>query len=186
MDLNKYDDTSYDLEYVKLNRINLECELNFIQADNLIKAGQIQVGIELLIKILQDNPEFGKAFNHLGWIYDSYYQNYVDAERCYNQSIKYAPDYSPAYLNYAYLLSSNMRYDELKVHLEKALTLSNIAKDKIYALYAFMSEMQHNLEAAMKYYVQAAMNTLDSSIVTQYREAIDRCKIKLELKNSLG
>ncbi len=123
MDLNKFEGTNY----------NSECELSFAQADNLIKAGQVQAGFELLQKILQYDPQFGKAFNHLGWVYETQFSNYNNAEECYSQAMKCSPDYTPAYLNYAYLLSYKGRFDELKAHLDKALTIPNISnvKDKL-------------------------------------------------------
>lgn len=39
---------------------NNECESSLTQADNLIKAGQIQAGFELLLKILQYNQRLVK------------------------------------------------------------------------------------------------------------------------------
>lgn len=48
-----------------------------------------------------------------------------------------------------------------------------------------MSEVQQNLEAAVNYYTKAAMNALDTNTVTYCKEAINRCKMKLELKNEI-
>lgn len=186
MDLKEFGGNNYSTEYVRFDRDQLECESTLAQADNLIKAGQIQAGVELLLKILQYNPQFGKAYNYLGWIYETQYQNYTYAEECYKNAMKYAPDYAPVYLNYAYLLSSGGRFDELKAHLDMALTIPNVSKEVIYGQYGWMYEMQQNPQAAMNYYVKAAMSALDTSRLTYYKEAIDRCKIKLELKNLLN
>ncbi len=185
MDFNKLDNTNYNWESVKLNQINLECESSLLQVNNFIQAGQIQAGFELVVKILQYNPQFGKAYNYLGWIYETQYQNYIYAEEYYKQAMKYEPDYAPTYYNYGYLLLSSGRFDELKAYLDRALNIPNICKDKIYNYYALMFEMQQNLEPAMNYYFNAAMTALDTNILTYYQEGIKRCKIKLELKNSL-
>ncbi len=186
MDFKEFGGNNYSTEYVRFDRDNLECESTLAQADSLIKAGQIQTAVELLVKILQYNPQFGKAYNYLGWIYETQYQNYTYAEECYRNAMKYAPDYAPVYLNYAYLLLSGRRFDELKAHLDKALAIPNVSKDRIYNHYGLMYEMQQNPEAAMSYYVKAVMSTLDTSTLPYYKEAIERCKVKLELKNSLN
>ncbi|PMB00113.1 hypothetical protein CEN50_04480 [Fischerella thermalis CCMEE 5268] len=186
MDFKEFGGNNYSTEYVRFDRDNLECESTLAQADSLIKAGQIQTAVELLVKILQYNPQFGKAYNYLGWIYETQYQNYTYAEECYRNAMKYAPDYAPVYLNYAYLLLSGRRFDELKAHLDEALAIPNVSKDRIYNHYGLMYEMQQNPEAAMSYYVKAVMSTLDTSTLPYYKEAIERCKVKLELKNSLN
>jgi tetratricopeptide (TPR) repeat protein len=186
MDLKELNSNNYSTEHVKFDRDNLECESTLAKADNLIKAGQIEAGIELLLKILQYNPQFGKAYNYLGWIYETQYQNYTSAEDCYNNAMKYAPDYAPVYLNYAYLLSSLGRFDKLKAHLDMAVSIPSVPKETIYSHYGVMYEMQQNPQAAINYYVKAAMSALDTNRLTFYKEAIDRCKLKFDLKNSLN
>lgn len=173
-------------ESLNFDRDNLECETMFAQADLFIREERIQDAVERLFAILQRNPKFGKAFNHLGWIYENKYRNYTPVEEYYKNAMKYAPEYAASYLNYAYFLSNTGRFDELKMHLDLALTMPNIAKDSLYNEYAIMYEMQQNPEAAIDYYVKAAMVTLDKNKLTTYKESIDRCKTKLELKNSLN
>ncbi|MCX7592928.1 MAG: tetratricopeptide repeat protein [Fischerella sp.] len=186
MDFKEFGSNNYSTEYVGFDRDNLECESTLAQADSLIKAGQTRAAVELLVKILQYNPQFGKAYNYLGWIYETQYQNYTYAEECYRNAMKYTPDYAPVYLNYAYLLLYTRRFDELKAHLDRALAMQNVSKDRIYNNYGLMYEMQQNPEAALSYYVQAVMSTIDTNMLPHYKEAIERCKTKIELKNSLN
>lgn len=169
-----------------LDRGYLECEEMFAKADALIKEGDITGAVEMLFKITQRNPQFGKAYNHLGWVYENKYKNYSKAEEFYQKALRYTPEYPASYLNYTYFLSSLSRYDELKSHLEKSLTIPSVAKETIYNEYAIMLEMQQKPQEAMDFYVKAAMTTLDSTKLTQYKDSIERCKQKLELKNSLG
>ena len=44
-------------------------ENQFIKADSLISEGNSAEAKELLEEILSQYPDFGKAHNHLGWIY---------------------------------------------------------------------------------------------------------------------
>lgn len=186
MTISKFEDTSYSKDYIGFNRGELECETMLAQADTLIKEKQIQEAVELLFEILQCNSQFGKAYNHLGYIYEIYYRDYTRAEKFYQDAMKYAPEYSASYTHYARLLSQCGRFDELIAHLDMALTISTVSKELIYNEYAVMYEMQANPEAAMNYFVKAAMITLDGKKLPLYKESIDRCKVKLELKNLLS
>ncbi|MEB3182175.1 MAG: tetratricopeptide repeat protein [Nostocaceae cyanobacterium] len=186
MDLNRLISGSYDEEYASLDRGYLESEEMFAQADTFIKEDRPREAVELLLKILQRNPQFGKAYNHLGWVYENKYKDYAHAEEYYKNAMKYAPHYPAVYLNYAYFLSNCGRFEELKAHLDMALTLPYVLKETIYNEYAIMYEMQQNPEEAINYYVQAAMSTLDKDKLIRFKESINRCQTKIELKNSLN
>ena len=108
-------------DHAIFDRSYLECEEMFGKADELIKEGNIKTAVETLFKITQRNPQFGKAYNHLGWVYENKYKNYSKAEEFYQKALQFAPEYAAAYLNYTYFLSNLARYDELQTHLDKAL-----------------------------------------------------------------
>ena len=165
------------------DRSEMECEELFAQADRLLNDGVIMEAVDKLSTILKRNPRFGKAYNHLGWVYETKYKNYPRAEEYYRAAIQFAPHYNASYLNYCYFLSNQNRYEELKNHLDKMSQIQGIAKDTIANEYAILYEMQGNLQVAIDYYQKAAIVTLDSAKLDKYKEAIDRCKKKLEIIN---
>jgi tetratricopeptide (TPR) repeat protein len=165
------------------DRSELECEELFAQADRLLNEGVIIEAVEKLSQIVKRNPRFGKAYNHLGWLYETKYKNYARAEEYYKAAIQYAPHYNASYLNYAYFLSNLGRFDELKAHLDRVAQIPGIAKDTVANEYAIMYEMQGNLQQAMDYYQKAAIVTLDSAKLDKYKEGIDRCRKKLDILN---
>ncbi|HMS41555.1 MAG TPA: hypothetical protein PKE69_15085 [Pyrinomonadaceae bacterium] len=165
------------------DRAEMECEELFAQADKLLNDGIIMDAVEKLSQILKRNPRFGKDYNHLGWVYETKYKNTQRAEEYYKAAMQYAPHYNASYLNYAYFLSNQGRFDELKLHLDVVSNLSGIAKDTVANEYAIMYEMTGNLQMAIDYYNKAAIVTLDMSKLDKYGEAIDRCKKKLKLLN---
>lgn len=165
------------------DRSELECEELFAQADRLLNEGVIMEAVEKLSQIVKRNPRFGKAYNHLGWLYETKYKNYARAEEYYKAAMQYAPHYNASYLNYAYFLSNLGRFDELKTHLDRVAQIPGIAKDTVANEYAIMYEMQGNLQQAMDYYQKAAIVTLDSTKLDKYKEGIDRCRKKLEILN---
>jgi Tfp pilus assembly protein PilF len=163
------------------DRAELEAEEMFAQADRLLNEGVIIEAVEKLSQILKRNPRFGKAYNHLGWVYETKFKNSARAEEYYKAAMQYAPNYNASYLNYTYFLSNLGRFEELKAHLDRISNIPGIAKDTIYNEYAIMYEMMGNPQAATDYYQKAAIVTLDTAKLDKYKEGIDRCQKKLDL-----
>jgi tetratricopeptide (TPR) repeat protein len=182
MSMIEISDTNGHIEGVRFDLIHLECETMLAQANTLIKEQRSQNSVELLLKILQHNPKFGKAYNHLGWVYEIDYRDYTRAEEYYKKAMQYEPEYSASYTHYARLLASCKRFEELKAHLEMALTIPTVSEEVIYYEFDLMYEMQKNPEAAMDYYVKAAMTTLESDKVTLYQKSIKLCREKNRAK----
>lgn len=183
MDFNGQDDFYPNNDFSNLvpDRAELEAEDMFAQADRLLNEGAILDAVEKLTQILRRNPRFGKAYNHLGWVYEMKYKNTERAEEYYKAALRYAPNYNAAYLNYAYFLSNLGRFEELRAHLDKLSQLPGIAGDTIANEYAIMYEMQGSLQEAIEQYQKAAIRTLDNAKLDRYRESIERCHKKMEL-----
>jgi tetratricopeptide (TPR) repeat protein len=183
MDFDNQNDFNLQSDFNNLvpDRAELEAEEMFAQADKLLNDGVILDAIEKLTQILRRNPRFGKAYNHLGWVYETKYKNMQRAEEYYKAAMQYAPHYNAAYLNYGYFLSNLQRFDDLKAHLDKVSQIPGIAKDTIANEYAIMYEMQGNLQEAIDHYQKAAIVTLDITKLDKYKESIERCRRKMEL-----
>jgi tetratricopeptide (TPR) repeat protein len=186
MNMTEFGNPNNRIEGIDFDRNDLECETMLVQSNTLIREKRTQEAVELLLKILQRNPQFGKAYNHLGYVYEIDYTDYIRAEEYYKKSMKYEPQYNPAYTHYARLLSTCGRFDELKAHLDIAFTIPTVPKETLYNEYAIMYEMQEDPEAAMNYYLKAAMAAFDAKKIAAYKESIARCKTKIELKNSFS
>lgn len=186
MDTTQFSNVNSRIEGIAFDRSYLECETMLAQADILIGQKRSQEAVELLFKILQRNPHFGKAYNHLGYVYEIDYTDYIRAEEYYKKAMKYEPNYSASYTHYARLLATCKRFDELKAHLDVALTVPTVPDETIYYEYGLMYEMQQKPETALDYYIKAAMTTLTTDKITLYQTSIDRCQTKIQLKNSLG
>ena len=73
------------------DRAELEAEEMFAQADRLLNEGVVMDAVEKLSQIVKRNPRFGKAYNHLGWVYETKYKNYQRAEEYDKTAMAYAP-----------------------------------------------------------------------------------------------
>ncbi|MCS6821745.1 MAG: hypothetical protein NZ551_07735 [Microscillaceae bacterium] len=159
----------------------LELDRLFFKADNEIKDGLIVEAFDTLTYIIERDTEYGKAYNHLGWIYETKYKDYKKAEECYKLALKYAPEYTAVYLNYAIVLSTLEKFEELEQLLAKALQVPGINKSKIYNEYGIMYEMQQKFDKAIEYYKKSIAFSLNNDDMRIAQESIQRCQTKMDI-----
>lgn len=153
----------------------------FFEADQLIAEKKFADAINMLESILIEAPEYGKAYNHLGWIYETKYKDIKKAEEFYKKCVLYSPDYPAIYINLAVVLSSQGKYDELEAHLNRALQVPGVDKASMYNEFGIMYELQGKFNQAIENYKNAIRNTLSESTLETYNNSIKRCKTKMEL-----
>jgi tetratricopeptide (TPR) repeat protein len=151
------------------------------QANLEIKNGKYEVASNILEKIIDIDSNFGKAYNHLGYLYEVKFKEFEKGETLYKLCLEKSPMYPAVYYNYAVLLSTLGKYDELKALLDTALTIPGVTKATMYNEYAIMYEQQGKLDLAIEHYKKCAMDTLDKNVLTRAKESIERCKLKKEL-----
>lgn len=156
-------------------------ENDFDEADRLINDNHIDEGKALLLSILDREPTYGKAHNHLGWIYNTKEDDAVKAEKHYKLALKYAPDYPAPYLNYAYLLSKLARYDELHKHLQLCDTIPGINKAVLAREWGYYYEDIRQFDKAIEKFKQQAIEEYDLSQVEKVEDAIKRCRLKKQI-----
>ena len=151
----------------------------FRLADKTIKEGKVGDAVHLLEGIIRETPTFGKAYNHLGWIFETKYQKRPQAEEYYKKALEYAPDYPAVYYNYAVLLSVTHQFEKLAELLNKALELPGINKATIYNEMAIMYEYQQNFSKAIDTYKESIKYVLDTKGIDTRLASIARCKRKI-------
>ncbi|MCU0437572.1 MAG: hypothetical protein MUC49_06625 [Raineya sp.] len=161
-----------------MNPQNYDLDNMFFEADNLIKDNKIGDAYQTLLKIVDIDPTYGRAYNHLGWLFETKYKNLDKAEDYYKKALQHSPEYLPIYLNYSICLSTMAKYDELKMFLDKAINVSGVNKASIYNEYGIMYEMQSDFQTAIEYYQKAVNHSLNNNDINIYQESIDRCARK--------
>ena len=151
------------------------------EANLEIKNGKYEDASNILEKIIDIDPNFGKAYNHLGYLYEVKFKEYEKGETLYKLCIEKSPMYPSVYYNYSVLLSTLGKWDELKTLLDKAINIPGIIKATIYNEYAIMHEQQGKLDKAIDYFRKAGMNTLDKGVLDRAKTSIERCKSKKDL-----
>ena len=141
-------------------------ENQFIKADGLIGDGNIAEAKEILEDILSQYPDFGKAHNHLGWIYYNKLSNYDKGIYHYKLAMKFDPKYPAPYLNYTYLLVDIGKYNEAKQHIEYSFkTLENVDYASFNCELGRIAEFENDYVNAYKYYTMAKKNAMNPQFI---------------------
>lgn len=159
----------------------LKLDEMFFEADTLIAEKRFADAINTLESILIESPEYGKAYNHLGWIYETKYKDLKQAEEFYKKCLLYEPDYPAVHINLAVVLSSLGKYEELEAHLINALQVAGVEKSNTYNEFGIMYELQGKFNQAIEQYKNAIRNTLSEANVETYSKSIKRCKTKMDI-----
>lgn len=153
----------------------------FFEADNLIKDGKIGEASALLHEIITEVPEYGRAHNHLGWIYETKFNDYAKAENHYRAALQFSPEYPPVYYNYSILLSTLGRYNDLEELLKKAEQVPGINKATLSNEYAIMFEAMGRYNDAIQHYKQYIRYSYDNKNVETGKASIERCQTKMAM-----
>lgn len=151
------------------------------QANLDIKNGLYDEATNKLEKIIDIDPNFGKAYNHLGYLYEVKFKEYEKGETLYKLCLEKSPMYPAVYYNYSILLSTLGKWDNLKELLDKAINIPGVTKSTIWNEYAIMFEQQGKLDEAIEHFRKAALSTLDQKVLERAKASIDRCKAKKDL-----
>ncbi len=163
-------------------RKNLEADAIFFDADQKIKDGKTTEALNMLIGLIEKFPEYGRAYNHIGFIYETKYREAKKAEEFYQKALKYSPEYPATYLNYALVLSTMEKFDALEVLLNQGLTIQGVNKDRLYNEFGIMRELQQRYEEAIDFFKKAIKSSLSENDIELYRKNIQRCRVKEELE----
>ncbi|MCH2488596.1 MAG: tetratricopeptide repeat protein [Flavobacteriales bacterium] len=152
------------------------------RANSDIKNGAYDEATNKLEKILDIDPDFGKAYNHLGYLYEVKFKEYEKGETLYKLCLEKSPMYPAVYYNYAVLLSTLGKYDDLKELLDTAITIPGVNKSTMYNEYGIMYEQLGKFDEAISYYKKAALQTLDKNVLNRAKDSIERCQLKKDLQ----
>lgn len=171
----------YILKYINTMHYEARLEELFHLADLDIKDGYYEAAVKKLEDILVENPNFGKAYNHLGWMYETKFRDLGKAEEFYKKALERAPEYPAIYTNYSILLSTLGKFNELELLLNQALTVPGVDKANIYNEFGIMYEQTGNYEKAIEFYKQCGRQTLAKDTLDRALASIERCKTKQTL-----
>lgn len=169
------------MDYIALQRLD---DL-FFEADQLIKEQRYTEAMTTLEAILIEAPDYGKAYNHLGWLMETRYKNYNKAEEYYRKCLALTPEYTPVYLNLSITLSTLGKFAEQGELLRSALMVPGIEKAVIQNELGIMHELLGDFDVAVDHYKLAIMLTLAETNVDLYYASVERCRKKQRLLKNI-
>ena len=127
-------------------------ERDIRKAEKLFGEYMIEEAKMILEGLLEEEPGYGKAHNHIGWMY-LYHENEEEkAEMHLKYSILFDPTYAPAYLHLASLYIGKNEYKKALEILEKGLEAKDANKVMIYELKGQSYEGLEEYSTALKNY----------------------------------
>ncbi|MBL7937360.1 MAG: tetratricopeptide repeat protein [Bacteroidia bacterium] len=153
----------------------------FLKVDDFYSKGEFAEGKKILEEILESEPGYGRAHNHLGWLYYVKFDDFERAEYHYKLAIKFANDYPGTYMNLTYLLNYLNRYGELKKHVDVALNIDGTVKSVLYNELGKAHEINGFYAEASKAYKAAIRFSLNKDEMATLNENLLRVKNKVNL-----
>lgn len=157
----------------------MDAEARFLHADTLIERGEIVEAKAVLEELINDEPDYGRAHNHLGWIIRTRFSDFERATYHLRLAVKFAPDYPAGYLNYARILVETGDFDALRKVAEKALKVKGINKVDAYYYMAIAMEVTVGVNEAMKYLKMARDVAVEAEAMKFVNGEIKRLKSRM-------
>jgi hypothetical protein len=151
----------------------------FIQnAEKAFEENEYIEGLRLLEEALSIEPKYGKAHNHLGWLYLYKFNDWEKAEIHLNYALKYSSGLSSAYFHKSHILFEKGMFEELLVLLEKAKNVGGVQKSFIYNEFGRICEAKGKLRKAVKFYKTAVRWAFEEQELNTIKDNIRRCRDK--------
>ena len=154
-------------------------EEKFLAADEFIDNGDVKGAKELLEAIVMEDPTYGRAHNHLGWIYGNHFSDYKRAERHLKMAIKYAPDYPSGYRNYAQLLLDVSKTDELFDLCNRAMKVPGVNRAAMHRYLGIASEMRKDFREAYLHFLRSRESAFDPGWFDTIKDDMKRLRTKM-------
>jgi len=135
-------------------------------------------GESYLLEALVEEPCFGKAHNHLGWLYLNHLRDLEKAERHLNLAMKYSPKYSAVYIHMTHFLFEAKRFDEQLKLLEMAKTIPGIDFAFIYNEFGRIEEVRGKSRKAVRHYKAALRCSMSDHEMQIIKSNLRRCRAK--------
>jgi tetratricopeptide (TPR) repeat protein len=153
----------------------------FLKVEKLFNEQEYAQGKNLLEEILRLEPGYGRAHNHIGWLYYAKFDHYSLAEYHYNLAKKYAPEYPASYYNLSYLLVEVGKYEMARENARDALAISAVSRSRMFNELGRIDELTGNFDSAIVNYREAIRISLNKSEMDTYSQNIARVRDRMKV-----
>ncbi len=152
----------------------------FLEVGKAIDDRDISGAKDILEEILSIDPGYGRAHNHLGWIYETKIKDFKRAERHYQLAIKFCNGtYPVVYVNYGYLLIEFGELEKAEKIIEDGLMVQGADKATLYYQKGKIAEHQQNYVQAFRTYQLAQKMNFNKDFHAMLLNEIGRVQSKM-------
>ena len=153
----------------------------YLEAEADIRNSNYHEAFEKYETILYEEPGYAPAHNSMGWIYKTQFDDYAKSENHFKAAIQADNLYPHPYFHLSSVYFDLDKFDDLKKHLNKCLTVATIEKAWIHYRFGMIEETLCKYDDAIKHYQNAILNSFNNEKITDYKADIERCNTKLGL-----
>src|SRR5690606_339516 len=151
----------------------------FLEVSKAIDERDISAAKELLEEILSIDPGYGRAHNHLGWIYETKIKDFERAKRHYELAIKFCKGtYPVVYVNFSYLLIEFGDYEKAVEIINEGLKTKGSDKATLQYQKGKIAEYQQDFKSALSQYELARKLSFNKEFHSMLENEIARVKSK--------
>lgn len=155
-----------------------EADKLYIEAKELLDAGEIANAARLFVQLTERYDDYGMAWSALGNIMLKYLEDPEGAEECFKKAIEVSPVYGPAYLAYAEALFTLEKFAEMNAILNQASSIRGVRKDLVLKKSAILMESQGRYDEAISSYKKAIIASFSDEEIRNCEQGISRCIVK--------
>jgi len=181
-------DNNQNQDHVESSNINTkpvppvfpDANLLLLEAKQKLDNQKIKEALDILHHLTIIYPNYSRAYNLLGFIYDSFFEETKIAERYYRKCLELEPDFKEVYSNYTYCLLVLKKYSELEQFILKSIALPIVNKAYLYHLLGKAQEALLKFSEAIASYESAILHSFDIEDIQAREKDIARCLKKQE------
>lgn len=147
-------------------------------AEQLIYDNRVNEGLELMNRLLYDEPGYGYLHNHLGWAYLYYTEDSVKAELHLKLATQFASEYPAPYMHLGNLYIRLRKYEEAICHLKVGLNKPGANRVGFLETMGQAYELLANYGKAIAMYREGVTSSVITLEVNNLNEHIKRCRKK--------
>lgn len=140
----------------------------------------------LLMELLEEEPDNGRAHQLMGKIYAAELNQYDEAKLHLQMAIQFEPQNASAYSDYIYLLKMMRRHDEMIQFATKAERVDGVNLAYILYYKAEAYEALQQFKCATETYRKALMSAVETSMMERCEQGMARIEKKMMYQEQLS
>ena len=158
----------------------------FLEVGKAIDERDISGAKDLLEEILSIDPGYGRAHNHLGWIYETKIKDFERAKLHYELAIKFCKGtYPVVYVNFGYLLIEFGQLEEAENIVKEGLSIRGADKATLSYQLGKIAEHRQKYTLALQIYQAAFKLNFNKDFQSVLLNEIERVKSKMSFWDKL-